>query len=475
MNSVNTIEVPPRAGALTQSMRGMGYTLQTAVADIIDNSISAGAKTICLRIDRTKEDVVQRLVISDDGCGMNRAELILAMSLGSISPSAVRCAKDLGRFGLGLKTASFSQCCRLTVVSKTEAGMFAFAWDLETLSKTDEWNLEELKDLTDLKQELSGPHGTAVIWEKLDRALGPEHANDFATTLETMKRHLSLVFHRFLEDGDFKLLLNGRPIVPWDPFFSKHPSKPRDFPTVTWPEHSTTPTVHLRPFVLPDPEFSKESIWLFGENDDLDLQVFFVYRSKRLISYGGWLGFRDLRKDVQFKLARLRIDFTNADDVKWQLDIRKSMAKPPHEVRNWLFKYAVQARTISETTLKSRNPNFMKEAASQLWLKPARGSISMPNAADPVFDTLIETLSEGSLTEELLKGYLELLAVAHPTSIKKAPTIVPDALMLNAVRHVFHMLLKQHSKDEAKALIRSRRPFDSWPAVLIDIFNETDK
>ena len=99
----------------------------------------------------------------------------------------------------------------------------------------------------------------------------------------------------------------------------------------------------------------------------------------------------------------------------------------------------------------------------------------MPNAADPVFDTLIETLSEGSLTEELLKGYLELLAVAHPTSIKKAPAIVPDALMLNAVRHVFHMLLKQHSKDEAQALIRSRRPFDSWPAVLIDIFNETDK
>ncbi len=110
MNSVNTIEVPPRAGALTQSMRGMGYTLQTAVADIIDNSIAAGAETICLRIDRTKGDVVQRLVISDDGCGMNRAELILAMSLGSISPSAVRCVKDLGRFGLGLKTASFSQC-----------------------------------------------------------------------------------------------------------------------------------------------------------------------------------------------------------------------------------------------------------------------------------------------------------------------------------------------------------------------------
>lgn len=82
MNSVNTIEVPPRAGALTQSMRGMGYTLQTAVADIIDNSIAAGAETICLRIDRTKGDVVQRLVISDDGCGMNRAELILAMSLG---------------------------------------------------------------------------------------------------------------------------------------------------------------------------------------------------------------------------------------------------------------------------------------------------------------------------------------------------------------------------------------------------------
>lgn len=81
MNSVNTIEVPPRAGALTQSMRGMGYTLQTAVADIIDNSIAAGAETICLRIDRTKGDVVQRLVISDDGCGMNRAELILAMSL----------------------------------------------------------------------------------------------------------------------------------------------------------------------------------------------------------------------------------------------------------------------------------------------------------------------------------------------------------------------------------------------------------
>ena len=128
---MSTLRLPPDPGSLSESLRGMGYTLPTAVSDIIDNSISAEAKTISISMIKADEEVEASLKILDDGIGMTRDELVHAMVLGAVSPLVKRSRNDLGRFGLGLKTASFSQCRRLTVVSKRNGEVSSFSWDLD--------------------------------------------------------------------------------------------------------------------------------------------------------------------------------------------------------------------------------------------------------------------------------------------------------------------------------------------------------
>src|SRR5947209_1369949 len=103
-----TTPAEPEASSMIETFRAIGYSIQSAVADIVDNSISAGAKNI--RINFEWKGANTWLAIKDDGIGMDNDELIQAMKPGSRNPNEERSAKDLGRFGLGLKTASFSQC-----------------------------------------------------------------------------------------------------------------------------------------------------------------------------------------------------------------------------------------------------------------------------------------------------------------------------------------------------------------------------
>jgi hypothetical protein len=217
--------LPPRASSLTESMRDIGYSLETAIADIIDNSIAAGAAEINIRFDF--ETSAPRLGIIDNGRGMTRDELIDAMRHGSKHPRAERAADDLGRFGLGLKTASFSQCRRLTVVSIQNGTMEAAVWDLDTVSEKDEWVLgilepEEIARLPYISE--LGTTGTMVLWESLDRlcdnALPSKEL--LYEKIELVDRHLALVFHRFLS-GDIKgkkieIKMNGHAIEAFDPF-----------------------------------------------------------------------------------------------------------------------------------------------------------------------------------------------------------------------------------------------------------------
>ena len=149
-----TTSAIPEASSMIETFRAIGYNIETAIADIIDNSISANSKNIWINFEWKGSKTW--LSIKDDGIGMNDAELIQAMRPGSKNPLQERNQKDLGRFGLGLKTASFSQARKLTVISKKADYKSVFwTWDLDFVNKTGNWDLIKYLHDENLETEIS--------------------------------------------------------------------------------------------------------------------------------------------------------------------------------------------------------------------------------------------------------------------------------------------------------------------------------
>ena len=223
------LELPPRASALVESLRDMGYSLRTALADVVDNSITAGARDIQILADTHEE--FPAIGVLDNGAGMSREELIEAMRPGTKSPLEAREETDLGRFGLGLKTASFSQCRRLTVITRKDHRESCAVWDLDTVAERDRW-VVEMPDSSQGSRwtERLAANGTLLIWEKLDRLVGVNgrgDRRDLVRQLNDAASHLEFVFHRFLsgrERGRLMISLNDRTLTPFDPFHSTHPA-----------------------------------------------------------------------------------------------------------------------------------------------------------------------------------------------------------------------------------------------------------
>ena len=228
-NKIPKAEAIPEADSMIETFRAIGYTLETAVADIIDNSITAGAKNIW--ITRTWDGDNSSICIKDDGHGMNSDECIQAMRPGSKNPNELRDEKDLGRFGLGLKTASFSQCRRLTLLSKRKGQKSVYwTWDLDFVNKENKWQVLSWCPKSYLKSLDNVESGTCVIWTDMDRVI-PKGTmeeddlskQDFYNQLDKLKRHLRMTFHRFIEDGDISLLWGDEELSPWNPFCLDEP------------------------------------------------------------------------------------------------------------------------------------------------------------------------------------------------------------------------------------------------------------
>mgnify|MGYP005857447235 FL=1 len=164
-------DATPRASALIESLRDIGYSLPTALSDIIDNSVTGGASAVRIHADTLTDDPT--IAIVDDGAGMDRDALVEALRPGSRNPREKRADNDLGRFGLGLKSASFSQCRRLTVLSRQGGVLSGARWDLDEVAETDRWEISVIEDETGIPHcDLLRGDGTMVLWEKLDRVDG---------------------------------------------------------------------------------------------------------------------------------------------------------------------------------------------------------------------------------------------------------------------------------------------------------------
>ncbi len=366
---------PPKAVAMIEALRGLGYSAATALADIIDNSIAAEAKNVWLNFVWSGEK--SRVEILDDGCGMSAVMLDRAMRLGELNPLEERKESDLGRFGLGLKTASFSQCRRLTVASIGHEGLQCLRWDLDVLSRSDDdgWYLLEGPDpgsVSYLSSLLDAGRGTLVLWEVLDRIVTTSFGEpEFLDLIDRIERHLSMVFHRYLEGGRprLKLFINGRRLKPWDPFMSGHPGKPWHSPQIRAPGHDR---VEVECHVLPhkDRLTAKEFDEAQGPEGWTAQQGFYVYRNERLLLAGSWLGLgqgRSWTKDEAHRLARIRIDLPNSADADWKIDIRKSTARPPVALRAWLIRLAEDTRARARKAFAHRGrPPATREGGSVL-------------------------------------------------------------------------------------------------------------
>ncbi len=331
-----------------ESLRDMGYDFPSAVADLVDNSIDAGASKIDVTL--ASEGPHSWVRIADDGMGMTARELDEAMRYGT---NRTYGTNAMGHFGLGLKTGSLSQCRRLTVASRRRPNsrIEARVWDLDIIAERDSWDLDQPSPSElpgHLCQRLEGRAGTVVLWEKLDRVLafrnpsGAHARRALDGAAREVAAHLGMVFHRFIagEWSDGKVMVeiavNGEPVEVWDPF-SRSESRTRVLSRQVIDlslEDGGSVEFVVQPYILPSQtQFSSPEAHqtAAGPNRWNRQQGFYIYRRERLIQSGGWNRLRTL--DEHAKLARVAVDLPLGHEDLFGINVAKMLVTIPEAAR----------------------------------------------------------------------------------------------------------------------------------------------
>lgn len=476
----------PEAASMIETFRAIGYSIETAVADIIDNSISANAKNIF--INRIWHGGKSIITIKDDGGGMNSQEIIQALRPGAQNPLSDRAETDLGRFGLGLKTASFSQCRKLSVLSKRKGYLAAFwSWDLDYVTQSDKWELlhwipnDFLNELDDFQS------GTLIVWSDLDRLLSlstsetDENAKrKFSDSLDRVKRHIEMTFHRFIEENSIKIFWCGHEIEAWNPFCINEPK------TQGQPTESIYGGAKMKGYVLPHQNnFSSEQAFKKAEgiNGYPAQQGFYVYRGKRLLLAGDWLGL--FRKEEHYKLVRIQIDLPNTLDSDWQIDIKKSKANPPAVCCEQLRSYANSVRNIGMEVYRHRG-KILKQRAGQtfqpLWLERKKDNkwsfvINREHLMIQNLKELAKT-NPSQAIETLLK-FVEETIPTKPIYINEAQHEESEKMPFSDVDiNIIRQMLRQmygnqiavgETPEQVKALLKTIEPFNNFEYLIDEL------
>ncbi len=422
---------PPDAASLMMSARSFGkYDLPGALADLIDNSIKAGAHEITLTCCYNGGDPEIR--VRDNGHGLSSRALRDAMRPASSNPLAERSPDDLGRFGWGMKSASFSQCARLTVLSRQGHELTGCVWDL---ADVDAWRMGVL-DVDEIvamsSPELLAADGVEVVWSNCDRLSenGSLSQSEFNALIVHASNRLALTFHRYLS-GEVRgkrltISLNNRYIEALDPFYQHHEAT----------QHLEAEsleiggrTIDIQPFVLP--HYSKllpnQYDQLGGEEGFLRNQGFYVYRNHRLIISGTW--FRLMRHGELSQLVRIRVDIPNALDHIWKITIDKSDAQLPAALRNRLRQLVEGLRSRSSRVYRSRGGRLDRANTTSVWNRYARdGEVRyVINRAHPVVEALLN--AGGRDQKQVASAALKVIEQAFPvTAFSQDATRALDAI-----------------------------------------------
>lgn len=444
------VDATPYAAALIEGHRDFGYSLETALADVVDNSITAGASIVELEVDSASQE--PWIAIIDNGCGMAEAELVEAMRLGSKNPIERREPHDLGRFGLGLKSASFSQCRKLTVMSQKDGRASCAIWDLDAVAERNNWNLDLLENPEGLPfVDRLKASGTVVLWQKLDRlsgGLSHDHAKQVEHIngeLARAERHLRLVFHRFLKGRkpDLELYLNGRRLEPIDPFASENSATQKDpEEVISFAEGD----VRVRCFTLPHHKMVTQKEWddIGGPDGHLKSQGLYVYRERRLIIAGGWLGLAKAKELT--KLCRIRVDIPNSMDADWKIDVKKASAQLPPMVKQRLKKVVERFVGTSKRTYQGKGRKLIDQTRYPLWNRIQQDGriVYRPNNEHPVLVDFMERLPDDLKSDfEACIGLLGSglpVDTLHADMLGNAESVHPDEGSDDQVRQMVEAL-----------------------------------
>ena len=364
------VDGSPSPRSHIKTLMRIGYDFCTALADIVDNSVSASSSNIHIFYPPGQQHPYLR--IGDDGYGMTETELLTNMRIGCKDPLDERTKSDLGRFGSGMKIASFSQARLLTVVSKTKSGDICGArWNIDKIETTDSWCLE-LLDSSDIESLITagkvsiGCQGTQVIWESLTcyqtNSHSLDHDNEMASNLALIVNHIGLHFHRFMTGRDkCNFHINNKLIQPIDPFLSDSDGyqEGRSEKFRCKGGHIVIQT-HVLPSITRMGAREVESMG--GAASIAQKQGLYIYRNRRLINAGGWL---DLAKHHQLSaLARVQIDIPASLDEEWSTDVKKETLQLPTRVKRDLRKYLSDPITRSR---KAHSYRGKKDEAGTFW------------------------------------------------------------------------------------------------------------
>ena len=341
------------------SLRSMGYSFESAVADVVDNSISAHAQNVRILFPTTPLDELA-LGILDDGDGMTSDVLFEAMRYGCLSAETERSEDDLGRFGMGMKSASLSQCRRLTVVCYEGNKLNGFTWDYNHIIETQDWMIQELnpaeiESLPYIQILKDQGRGTIVIWQDFDVLSNSSGGQVYSTLIDlrsSLESTLALIYHRYLSGvgtSRLHIYINELDIKPLDPFLEQHPKTTikKEIELDILDSSGVERMIKIRPFILPfATELKEKDKQLIGGIENLRAkQGFYVYRNKRLIIWGTWFGMKQ-RAELT-KNARIRVDIPNSLDDIWSIDIKKQQATIPKQILHRLKKAVDEALEFS--------------------------------------------------------------------------------------------------------------------------------
>lgn len=476
----------PGAAAMIETFRAIGYNLETAVADIVDNSISALAQNIY--INRIWKGGNSIITIKDDGYGMSSEEIIQAMRPGAQNPLEERSITDLGRFGLGLKTASFSQCRNLTVMSKKSGEAVSYwTWSLDYVAQSDKWELlkwapeEYLNSLDDINS------GTIIIWSHLDRVISSSTREDdenakrkFSEAFDKVKKHLSMTFHRFMENKSLKLYWCGNEILPWNPFC------PLESKVQIMSTDYISDNVTVKGYVLPHKNnFTSERAYkdaegLYGFSAH---QGFYVYRGDRLLLAGDWLGL--IRKEESYKLVRIQIDLPNSVDSDWQIDIKKSKAYPPISCRQQLEAYAKKACGIGLEVYKHRGRILKRRAGQEfqtLWSEKKKDDkwYFVVNRDHTMIKSIKAMAQENP--ERAIEILLKFLEESIPTKTiyakeakdedtqKQPYSDIDLSIIKSMITQIYHNQISEGlTPEQARLSLKQMEPFNDYENLIEDL------
>ena len=329
----------PDATRLIFGLRDTGYSFNTAAADIIDNSIAADATEVFVQIE-IMEDGRKFVFFGDNGTGMDYEELFRAMRYGA--PVRANLA-SLGKFGLGLKTASSSVCRKYSVLSRKsqDATLEKLAWDLDYVGEHNRWEMLRepvSSDERETFEELCGDHGTLVIWEKCDRILAKEYDEPggakerlaVGQLYRRLKEHVALIYYRFLDHADERqrnvtITINGETVAPWNPFYPEKAEQvlpPVQQMLQIETEDGESETAHIRAWILPNSRDLTEDEKKIARITNRG-QGFYIHREGRLIQQGGWLNVFGA-VEPHYSLLRIEFDFDHKLDDAFHVPVDKS-------------------------------------------------------------------------------------------------------------------------------------------------------